>query len=307
MHLTAPPLVVIAMATRNGADWLGPQLDSIAAQDHPHWALWVSDDGSTDATRSIVARFAAAHPRHAIRLFDGPGQGAAQNFLSLITHPDIPAGAFVAICDQDDIWLPEKLSRGISQLAGIAGPAIYGAQSVHIGPGGRVVGHSRRPVRPVCVQNAVVQNMVSGHSMLLNPAAVALARSAGRPPGIGFHDWWLVLLVLAAGGQVVVDRAVVLHYRQHGANVIGAPVGLAAQWRRIRLLFGRDYAGWIAGNLAGLQGLELTAEAQAIVAGLGDGPRFGLGRVRALRRVRIYRQTGFGTALLYLAAVLGRV
>lgn len=315
MQPTHPSLVIIAMATRNGADWLGPQLASIAAQDHPHWALWVSDDGSTDATRALVAGFQAQHPGHDIRLFDGPGQGAAQNFLSLVTHPEIPPGAYVALCDQDDVWLPAKLSRGVAQLAGnaghdLAGAAIYGAQSLHIGAGGRVVGRSRRPVRPVCVQNAVVQNMVSGHSMLLNPAAVALARSAGRPAGIGFHDWWLALLVLATGGRVVVDRAVVLHYRQHGANVIGAPAGLAAQWQRIRLLFGHDYAGWIAANLAGLAGLQtgkLTAEAQAIVAGLGGGPRFGPGRVQALRRLRIHRQTRFGTALLYLAAVLGRV
>lgn len=311
MQPTEPPLVVIAMATRNGAAWLGPQLASIAAQDHRHWVLWVSDDGSTDATRALVAGFAADHPDHAIRLLDGPGQGAAQNFLALVTHPDIPATAYVALCDQDDVWLAGKLSRGLAQLAGISGPAVYGAQSLHIGPDGRVVGRSRRPRRPVRLRNAVVQNMVSGHSMILNPAAIALARRAGRPTGIGFHDWWLGLLVIAAGGQVVVDPATVLHYRQHAANVIGAPVGLAAQIRRIRLLFGRDYAGWIAANLAGLQAVDLTPEALAIVtdlrADLRAGPQAGWARVRALRRWRIHRQTGFGTMLLYLAALLGRV
>lgn len=295
------------MATRNGAAWLGPQLASIAAQDHRHWALWVSDDGSSDATRALVADFAADHPDHAIRLLDGPGQGAAQNFLALVTHPDMPATAYVALCDQDDVWLPGKLSRGLAQLAGINGPAVYGAQSLHIGPGGRTFGRSRRPRRPVCIRNAVVQNMVSGHSMILNPAAVALARRAGRPPGIGFHDWWLALLVLAVGGQVVVDPATVLHYRQHAANVIGAPVGLAAQWRRIGLLFGRDYAGWIAANLAGLQAVDLTPLAQAIVTDLRAEPQAGLTKIRALRRWRIHRQTGFSTILLYLAALLGLV
>ena len=52
----APPAsVLIALCSYNGGRWLGAQLDSIAAQDHSDWALWISDDGSSDDTRTVIA------------------------------------------------------------------------------------------------------------------------------------------------------------------------------------------------------------------------------------------------------------
>ncbi len=312
------PLILIAMCTLNGARWLPEQLASIAAQEHQNWALWVSDDGSTDGTRALIGDFAARHGQaHDIRLLQGPRAGAAQNFLWLITHPDLvpdlaqtPA-LHLALCDQDDIWLPAKLSRAVTVLAAQDDghlPLIYGAQSLHVDAAGRAIGRSRQPGRAVLVQNAVVQNMVSGHSLVLNPAALALARQAGRHPGVAFQDWWLALLVIAAGGRAVVDKTCVLHYRQHDSNVMGAPQGPLALIRRTRLLFGRRFQTWFAANLAALAAspVPLTPEAARIVQELGR-PQGRLARLRTLHGLGIHRQTGFGTALLYLAAVLGRV
>lgn len=222
--------VIIALCSFNGARWLGAQLDSIAAQTHKDWQLWISDDGSSDDTRAVVATFQALHPEHNVKLVDGPRRGGAQNFMSLICHPDLPLSQFthLTLCDQDDIWLPHKLAQGLAMLRSQPDadlPLIYGAQSRHIDLAGRVIGHSRRPRRGVSIQNAFVQNMVSGHSLILNPAALALAREAGQPAEIGPQDWWLSLLVLACGGRAVVDTTEVLLYRQHGANAMGAPQG----------------------------------------------------------------------------------
>ena len=71
------PPVTILLASYQGAAHLAAQLDSIAAQDHTGWALWVSDDGSTDGTREIVETFRRETPGHEIRLVEGPGRGAA--------------------------------------------------------------------------------------------------------------------------------------------------------------------------------------------------------------------------------------
>ena len=306
-----PASVLIALCSYNGGRWLGAQLDSIAAQDHEDWALWISDDGSSDDTRAVIAAFQARHPAHDIRLVEGPGQGGTQNFLSLICHPDLPLGpaTHLALCDQDDIWLPHKLRRGLAvlgQQTDAAGPLIYGAQSRHIDLEGREIGRSRRPRGTVTLQNAVVQNMVSGHSLMLNPGALALARAAGRPQGIGFQDWWLSLLVLACGGRAVVDEAEVLLYRQHGANVMGAPQGLAAVWLRLGQLRRGVYRGWIAANLAGLAAVEkrLTPKARRVVRTLAQ-TQGGWARVRAFRKLGIARQSPKGTAILYLSVLLG--
>ena len=309
------PKILIALCSYNGGRWIDAQLDSIVAQTGVDWALWISDDGSTDDTRAVIAGFQARHPNRDIRLIDGPGQGGTQNFLSLICHPDLALEpqTHLALCDQDDIWLPHKLARALAVLGqqpDATSPLIYGAQSRHIDEAGREIGHSRRPrgaiSGAVSLRNAVVQNMVSGHSLVLNPAALALARAAGRPDGIGFQDWWLSLLVLACGGRAVVDEAEVLFYRQHGGNVMGAPQGLAAVWLRLGQLRRGLYRGWIAANLAGLAAVEaqLTPEARQIRAKLSQTAG-GLARLRAYRALGIARQSRAGSRALYLSVLFG--
>lgn len=306
-----PPDVLVLLCSYNGADWLAAQLDSIAAQEGCDWALWISDDGSTDASLAVIDAFRARHPERDIRRLSGPGQGGAQNFLWLLCHPELPLGpqSHVALSDQDDIWLPHKLAQGLAGLTSQPDadrPLIYGAQSWHIDSAGRRIGKSRRPRRPVRLHNAVVQNMVSGHSLMLNPAAVALVRQAGRPAGIAFHDWWLSFLVLACGGRAVIDMQEVLLYRQHDGNVIGAPGGMAAALRRLRLLFGRSYYRWLNANLAALQAapVQPTPAARRILAALPPRQMPPL-RFWQAARLGLYRQGAMGTVLFYAAVLLG--
>ena len=92
-------VVLGGMATRNGAAHLPAQLASLAAQSHSGWRLWVSDDGSTDATRALVQDFGRDHD---VRLIDGPQRGAAANFRTLLARAaqDAPQAA-LAFSDQD--------------------------------------------------------------------------------------------------------------------------------------------------------------------------------------------------------------
>ena len=314
--MSAAPRVLILMATRNGARFLPEQLDSIARQDMADWALHVGDDGSDDGTRRIVAAFAARPPARDIRLHEGPRRGAATNFLSLLARPDLPLGphTLVAFADQDDIWLPGKLARALALLqAAGPGPAIHGAQSLHVDVRGRVLGRSRPPAGKVTLARAMVRTPVSGHSLVLDPAATALARSAGVP-AVPFHDWWLVLLILACGGRAVIDDEVVLHYRQHGDNVLGGNRGVRAARRRLGLVLRGDWGRWTAANLDALDDIRrpggtmvLTPEACALLDALAAAPRRGRGRVLALARLGLRRERHLQDALLAFAAWSGRV
>lgn len=310
------PRVLILMATRNGARFLPEQLDSIACQEMTDWALHVGDDGSDDCTRRIVADFAARYPSRQIRLHEGPQRGAAANFLSLLARPDLPLGpdTHVAFADQDDIWLPEKLARALMLLkAAGPGPAIHGAQSLHVDAGGCAIGRSRPPAGEVKLAHALVRNPVSGHSLVLDPAATLLARSAGVP-AVPFHDWWLAILVLACGGRVVIDDAIVLHYRQHEGNVLGGNRGIRAALRRLMLVLRGDWGRWIAANLDALRDCcrpggapVLSPEARAMLDALAAAPPRGRGRVEALARLGLRRQSPLQDALLAVAAWRGRL
>lgn len=301
------PRITLLMASYQGAAHLQAQLDSFAAQDHADWALWISDDGSTDGTRGIVDRFRSAHPDREIRLLDGPRRGAAANFLSLLCHPDLPPG-WVALSDQDDLWYPHKLSHALRALAEETGAAVYSAQSRHIAEDGRPLGLSRVHRGRPSFGNALVQNRVAGHCAVLTPAALALVRTVG-PVAVPFHDWWLYLLLSGAGGRVHVSPEVVLDYRQHGQNVLGAHRGPLAGLARAAMVLGPVYGRWQAANRAALDLARpvLTEEARALLAALEAAPRLGPGRARAQARLGIRRDKASATAFLRLAAGLGRV
>lgn len=308
----------ILLCTFNGAAHLEEQLQSYVAQDHVAWDLWVSDDGSDDATLAILERFRAAHGAgREIRLLRGPGQGGTANFLSLLCHPDLPRGP-VALSDQDDVWMPQKLSRALAALHKAGPVALYGGQSLHTDAQLRVIGRSRLGQARPSFRNALTQNIVSGHSAVLSAGAVELVRCARPPEGLPYHDWWIYQLISAAGGEVVIDAAPVLYYRQHRANAMGAHQGAKAMRQRLALVMGRGYGDWIAANLAALaqvQGL-MTVENRDLVLALLRHPRpapargwvrLALRRGLCFARHRLHRQGWLTTAVLYLAVLLGRV
>jgi hypothetical protein len=296
-------LIRILLATHNGAAHLHEQLQSYLAQDHAAWALWVSDDGSTDGTWDILRAFRAAHPTREIRLLHGPGRGAAANFLSLLTHPDLPGGP-VALSDQDDVWMPHRLSRALAALAGSDGPVLYGSTTIETDPDLRPLRRQKGALPPPSFANAMVHNIVAGNTTALNAPALAALRAAGAPD-VPYHDWWIYLRLAGVGARITLDTEPVLFYRQHPGNVIGAHSGLRAGMQRARALLSGTYGGWVRTNLPALlarpDGLrpDHAAAAQAL--------RDTRPRLRALRLSGACRPGLGGRVILPVLALTGRI
>ena len=108
----------VAMATYNGERYLREQLESVARQTLPPFELVVCDDGSADSTLRILDEFArsAPFPVHVHRNQRNLGYG--DNFLRAIS---LCRGEWIALCDQDDVWLDHKLERCVEVLAGHSG------------------------------------------------------------------------------------------------------------------------------------------------------------------------------------------
>lgn len=312
----APGHVRILMCTRNGAAFLPAQLQSFLDQDHGDWSLWVSDDGSTDATRDLLAGFAAAHPGRVARILDGPGQGSAVNFLTLAGHPDLGPGP-VALADQDDVWMPHRLGRGLAALAGGAGPAVYASRTMLADAQLRPIRASTRHARPAGFANALVQNILAGNTLMLDSAALMLLRAslpaalAGAAQGraVPHHDWWIYLLMTGAGARLVLDDRPGLLYRQHDGNLLGAHRGWRGGLERALFALQGGYADWIGRNLAALEaaGDLLTPRARRLVADLAAlRGRRGPAALAALWRAGVYRQGRAGQALIAALALAGR-
>lgn len=295
--------VTILMATFNGMPWVTEQLSSLLGQTHRNWSLWVSDDGSGDGTAEAIKAFGAANPGRLARLINGPGRGAAENFMHMLCHPDLPPG-IVALCDQDDVWLPQKLSYAVAALAASGGtPAVWSARYLVSDAGLSRSKPSARWGRGPSLANAMVQNILSGHTLTINAPALAALRQAGKRD-VPHHDWWVYLVMAAIGAAIHVDERLVLHYRQHGRNVMGARN--LTRLARLGGVLDGTLQGWIAANITALDAadLPLTPQAQALIAQWQNPAQ---GRLRVMRDFGLHRQSLAETGILHLVAALGKL
>ncbi len=302
--------VAILLASFNGDRFLADQLRSIREQDHRDWSLWISDDGSTDATLPMLEAFRRAHPERRIEIRSGPRAGSTRNFLSLLCDPTIEADCY-SVADQDDLWLPGKLSRALDAIAAAPpGPVLYGARTIIAAPCLREIGRSPHFRQKPDFRNALVQNVAGGNTMVLNRAARDIVLRAGIRAEAVCHDWWLYQLISGAGGTVIYDSEPTLLYRQHGGNQIGSNMSLAARLQRFRAMLRGHYRAWNARNIAALTGVSelLTPQNRAVLADFAEITRVrGLPAVSRLRRSGIFRQSRTGDVSLAIAALLGRL
>ena len=308
------PRVTVLMATFQAGDALAPQLESLRDQRLKPARIVISDDGSTDGTRVRLEDFAVQARREgiAVTLIDGPRRGASANFLHLLARPEAAAADCVALSDQDDIWLPDKLAQAAAMLAPHRdGPALLGTRSWEWNP---ATGRRRlsRPVPPPHdFRHALVQNFAGGNTMTLNRTAVALVqRVLPRVRAVAVHDWWLYQLIAGAGGTILFGQQPQILYRQHPGNQIGANRGLGSKAARFMAMLRGTYRQWNDLNIAALMaGAELlTAESRALLERFArdrDGPL--RDRLALLRQTGLHRKGRINQATLWLAALLKRL
>jgi hypothetical protein len=309
------PLIHVLMATFQGAAYLRAQLDSIAAQHHTNWRLWISDDGSQDATQAICQAFSDEHPGGHVQILQGPGKGSTANFFHLLEHVQFSGEEdLFAFADQDDVWLPEKLARGAKALQTLkptkGQPALYGAltqlvdQNLH--PGGLSV----LPKQRLGFGNALLQNVVSGNTMVFNLALLQRLRCI-QPEHAVWHDWSAYQTVTGCGGLLHFDPVPCLLYRQHAHNLIGSQGGSWDKVQRLRMMFRGQYRTWGNQTEAAMSDLRpyLEAEARAtlqVFSVMRHHPN-------PLKRLYIgctgplWRQTTAGRVSLWLGLLLNQI
>lgn len=304
--------VCILLGLFNGAGRLAEQLESLAAQSHKDWSLIISDDGSQDEWFDIVEGFAARHAAGRTWITQGPAKGFAANFLNLacLAGPMVP---FAAFCDQDDVWLPHKIARALSHLHSVPNgmPAVYVSRTMICNQDLKEKRPSLLYQKPPSFENALVQSIGGGNTMVLNRAALDILQdTAPRAAGIVAHDWWVYQLISGVGGRVIYDKTPTLLYRQHESNMIGANDTWRAQILRVRRLIEGQFQNWNDANLAALNRVRawLTQDAVATLDHFQIARSGRLySRLAALYRSGVTRQRRRGTLALLLAAVLNRL
>ena len=302
--------VVILLATKDGAEFLRPQLESYRAQTYANWELVVSDDGSTDDSVEIVKDFAKGVSQPVV-VRGGPQQGFWQNFMSLVRAEDVD-GDFFAYSDQDDIWFSEKLANAIAWFERFPAdrPALYFTRTALIEADGTPVGLSPLFTRAPRFQNALVQNIGGGNTMVFNRVARQALAATPRNASLVSHDWWTYQLVTGMGGTAHYDPRPSLKYRQHGQNLVGSNIGWRARLVRLFAFASGRVVRWNDTNIVALNKIRhvLTPENVHTLDLFATARRGSLvQRLHLTRKSGVYRQSLIENIGLFLGAVFGRL
>ena len=295
----------VLLTAYNGSRHLPALLDSLLAQTDPDFSVLVQDDGSEDDTVSLLTKICDKDPRFSFGAEQGKHLGAAGNFISLIRQTDAD---YTLLCDQDDLWESDKiavLKNAMSEMEseyGASTPLLVHSDCSLISEEGVPVGdsffrHQGWSPEAVTLPPLLVQNNVTGCTLIMNAPLRRLIASHARAKDLFMHDWFIALTA-ASFGKVRFVRQPLTRYRQHSGNAIGASAqpllkrGLAALARRQdakrRILltythtrvFSRLYEG------------QLPAEAQRIVSEyLATQHMRKFARVRAVRRLGCVMQS----------------
>lgn len=103
-------LVSIITPSYNCSRFIGETIESIQAQTYINWELLITDDCSSDNSREIISEYASKDPRiKLLKLDQNSGAGVARN-----NSIKEAKGKFIAFCDSDDRWYPEKLEKQLA-------------------------------------------------------------------------------------------------------------------------------------------------------------------------------------------------
>lgn len=299
---------LVFLAAFNGGAHIKQQLLTIFAQTRPVYIV-VSDDGSTDDTCSIVQSFIDA--KQPIELIAGPQRGFAQNFLSALDRPDLDKYQYLAFSDQDDEWLPNHLENAQEAIGENSLPCLVGSRTEWIDQSGRSIGYSVRRGVHLSFENALVQSLAGGNTMVLNRAAIQwlriCLRSVTYPLRLS-HDWLLYQLITGAGFEVRFSQTPTVKYRQHHNNLMGENRSLKARLARFKAVLSDEYKQSVDAHLSVLSQVKcsLTEKNQHVLDILVTVRNQTLvARARAWNECGLRREPWYENIIFYLLFLLG--
>ena len=213
------------MATYNGERFLNQQLDSLSAQTQAPSELVVCDDRSTDRSIDIVKRFAETAP-FPVRLFVNDARlGYRANFLKAAS---LCWADYIAFCDQDDVWLKDKLSIVTRSIQETQCTLLHHNYRLIDDNGASISGEANHEFvkRHASWRHSGGLTQVFHRSLMDYLDLWALSVDHNVDDDKMAHDQWIFFLSYVLGKTIFIDDVLVL-YRQHAGNLVGIdrPVG----------------------------------------------------------------------------------
>lgn len=219
-------MIDILLATYNGEKYIKAQILSLLSQTYEDWRLVVHDDGSTDKTIEYIKEFQAIDSRIYL-IEDGiKCGGAGANFLHLLKN--YSTSEYTIFCDQDDIWLENKLDVMLSHFKVEHIPQGVFANGYLYSDTKGIIGTIPSPLLNQFDQTFFIAGGLQGCSFMFNREVTDLVRLYDRY--IVMHDFLITLIVLAFGRLSYIDNKLMLYRQGHvgktTSNVNTSPIAV---------------------------------------------------------------------------------
>jgi glycosyltransferase involved in cell wall biosynthesis len=216
------------MASYNYAAYIGQAMESVIRQTYPRWELLVVDDGSTDASLSLIAAYAAREKR--IRPFFHPGKankGLAETLQLGLSRAE---GFYTAFLESDDLWSEDNLEQRLEALEAARCRVVFNDCDVLIHGGARtdwyelylprITGGHRRVLRRQPAldlrYSLLLENKIPSFSCAMLESDL-LRSCSFKAPVRRWLDWWLWMQVSHAGPFAYVPEKLTV-WRLHAAS-----------------------------------------------------------------------------------------
>ena len=240
--LTRTPNILVLMAVYNGRLWVSQQIDSVLAQEEVNLYIFINDDHSSDGSLELIKKKYGDLPNVKIQSSNINSGSAGKNFYKLFLSANISDYDYVALCDQDDIWLPNKLRDAIDILRrGKLGGYSSAVNVMYEGGATRLMMQSSKNM----LSDFLFEGAGQGCTFVLPyfnflKIKTFIQNNSKLIEYFHFHDWFIYILIRAWNCSWYFDGRPSMLYRQHTSNDIGARGGLHSTIKRFRLI----KSGW---------------------------------------------------------------
>ena len=221
-------MISILLACYNGEEYICEQIESLLTQTYQDFIIYINDDYSNDKTFEIIEKYNKQYPDKIITTRNIKNSGSAKhNFMEMmIQHKD----DYVMLCDQDDIWLPDKIERTLEKMLqleskfGKQTPLLVFTDLYVVDENLLMIADSYQRMsdsdyKRSKLEYELTQNIFTGCTGMYNRALASFLEF--HPNFTVMHDWWLMLIACLFGKIDFINEPTIL-YRQHMRNSVGA-------------------------------------------------------------------------------------
>ena len=216
--------ISVLIAVYNGELYIKKQLESVLSQLGEDDEVIISDDNPSGGTYAAIKPFL---DDERIRCVHGPAKGVDANKEFLLREC---TGDVAFLCDQDDVWLDNKVERVMSAINGGACCVLHNAYITdeNLNKSGKTLFEDRGAKTGIL--HNIIKNCYTGACMALTRQAFTAALPF--PENLPMHDQWLGLVSEKVGRVELIDEPLLL-YRRNPGSMTGGRTSLMQKisWR----------------------------------------------------------------------------